>query len=393
MHWFIETGDEASVQAIATSERDMSRSLNDAQQNATTDAIRQAIDGVRHNHDQFFAEFDDAMSDNDAGKDRQKIMHTIVQKITTDVLTPADELLKRTQHAVDQHSKRNQSIANAIGWGLLLLGVCGAVAGLMAGFAIARWIASRIEQTEREATRAEQLASIGQLAAGLAHELRNPLTAMQVLVEATREPSANGGLDQRDLEVLDEEIGRMNQLVTSFLEFARPPRLETAVIDIRRLVQQTLQLVGGRVRQRGITIDPQLGPQPVEIRADPVQLRQVVLNLLLNAIDAVGENGQVFVAVNEDGHAAGANGTRKLHSRFAAISVADNGPGVPNELRERIFQPFVSTKETGMGLGLAVCRRIVEAHAGEISISANPGGGARFTVWLPITHNNERFKS
>jgi signal transduction histidine kinase len=262
----------------------------------------------------------------------------------------------------------------------------------MAGFGIARGIAKRIEQSEREATRSEQLASIGQLAAGLAHELRNPLTAMRVLVEAGREPSGGTvtGLDGRDLEVLDEEIARLEQLVESFLDFARPPQLEKTKLDVRSLVDQTLHLIGGPARQRGVTVAWQPPTEEVTIEADPVQMRQVLLNLLLNALDATGESGKVTIEIGQVGNlpelVPGEN-QRGNSQPYIAIHVSDTGPGVPDNQKARIFQPFVSTKDTGMGLGLAVSRRLVEAHGGMILVTDNPSGGARFTICLPHSDN------
>ncbi len=134
--------------------------------------------------------------------------------------------------------------------------------------------------------KALKLAAVGQLAAGLAHELRNPLTAMRALVEAGREQADGSGLDQRDLQVLDEEIARLERPVDSFLDFARPPRPEKTAMDAHGLVQQALQLAGSRARQREVAIHCVEPAQPVVLEADPAQLRQVLLNVLLNAIDA-----------------------------------------------------------------------------------------------------------
>ena len=271
---------------------------------------------------------------------------------------------------------RSLSLADTVGMGLLLLGACGAAAGLLAGYGIARGVARRIAQSEHEATRAEQLAAVGQLAAGLAHELRNPLTAMRMLMEAGRQQPDGPLLEGRDLDVLDEETARLEKLVESFLDFARPPHLETYQVDARDLVTQTMHLVSGPARQCGVTLQHENIEEPMPIVADPVQIRQVLLNLLLNAIDAVGDGGNVFVRlrpriVSTEGE------------RWGEILVDDDGPGIAMEQRTRIFEPFVSTKETGMGLGLAVSRRIVEAHGGSIQVEESSLGGARFRIRLP----------
>jgi signal transduction histidine kinase len=293
-------------------------------------------------------------------------------------LVPAEDLHINSQKTAEVHTDRNRTVADNIGLGLLVLGICGAFAGLLAGYGIARGIARRIEQSEREVSRSEQLAALGQLAAGLAHELRNPLTSIRVLVEAGRDQAGDSMLDRRDLEVLDEEIARLEKLISSFLEFARPPQLEKSRIDVRSLIDQTLNFVGGQARQRGVTIDWKRPAEPLEIEADAVQLRQVLLNLLLNAMDAVGEGGRATIKLERSSEAASGRAGCLIH-------VSDNGQGVPVGMREKIFEPFLSSKETGLGLGLPVSRRIVEAHEGLITISENFGGGARFTVTLPIT--------
>ncbi len=383
---FLDTGDQSNLRAVVTIERVAERNLHDAEQAATTDELRNLIGRTRLEHQHFYAEFEIVTQDMTPAERLQRVRE-LTESMNDKLLVPAEELLVYTQQATVQHSNRNLSLANEIGLGLLALGACGAVAGLLAGYAIARGVAARLEQSEHEAMRAEQLATVGQLAAGLAHELRNPLTAMRLLVESGREAGGGGRLEGHDLEVLDEESNRLEKLVESFLDFARPPKLEKAKLDARALVNQTMHVVAAPARQRGATIDwPQPG-EPVTIEADPVQMRQVVLNLLLNALDAAGENGRVTVEVDRADH-----DEDSVHAGSAPhvdIRISDNGPGVPDDMKEKIFEPFVSSKEVGMGLGLAVSQRIVEAHGGQITVTDNPGGGARFTISLPTAENDE----
>jgi signal transduction histidine kinase len=231
----------------------------------------------------------------------------------------------------------------------------------------------------------------------LAHELRNPLMAMRLLVEAGGDQSGSGeGLDPRDLQVLDEEIARLEKLVESFLDFARPPQPEKTTIDARILLQQTLHLLGGPARQRDVTIDWQPPVEAVTIEADPVQLRQVLLNLLLNALEATSDGGTVTVELGSGRNlpeaALGRHGSaeRLALDHYVAIHVCDQGPGVPDQIKQSIFEPFVSGKKAGMGMGLAVCRRIAEAHGGAITVTDNPGGGARFTLCIPRSGRRPR---
>jgi signal transduction histidine kinase len=232
-------------------------------------------------------------------------------------------------------------------------------------------VVERLQTAERESLRSEQMAALGQLAAGLAHELRNPLTAMQTLVEAARSGADGGRLEGQDLAVLEEEIARLNRSIQSFLDYARAPKLERKSVDLRDIVQRTRQLLAARADRQEIQLAAQLPDQPVTVNADAEQLRQVLLNLVLNAFDAVGHNGAVTMEVSPQ-----SNGQAVLH-------VIDTGPGIPESIRERLFEPFVSSKESGTGLGLTICRRIVEQHGGTIDAANRPEGGAVFSVRLP----------
>jgi signal transduction histidine kinase len=232
-------------------------------------------------------------------------------------------------------------------------------------------VVSRLQAAEHESLRSEQMAALGQLAAGLAHELRNPLTAIQTLVEAAREESGGGALRGRDLEVLEEEISRLNRSIQSFLDYARPPRLERRPVDLRDVVEKTRQLLAPRAQRQEIELQAVVPDSPVVVPADTEQLRQVALNLALNAFDAVGHTGRVTMEVSSNGRGE------------ALLTVADTGPGIPESVQGRLFEPFVSSKESGTGLGLTICRRIVEQHGGTIEAANRREGGAMLSVHLP----------
>jgi two-component system sensor histidine kinase HydH len=344
--------------------------------------------------------------------------------ITANALVPTQELLNRRQIAVSEESRLNRVNADRIGMSLAILGLCGAGAGLLAGFGMARGITRSIEQlggsvhsvaetisdaggpaTERpvgfheliatvadirqktagimdeleqsreKATRSDQLAAVGQLAAGIAHELRNPLTAVKLLVDGAVEQSTP--LSGAELLVLQDEVAHMEQMTQSFLDFARPPKLVRQPIELNQIIEQCQELVRRRCNMLGIemTVDT----EPLTVMGDPQQLRQVILNLLLNAIDAQPNGGSIKLAIHED--------QQRVQ---CVIEVIDRGSGISDELRERIFDPFVSSKETGMGLGLAISRRIVRSHGGDIAASSrssseNGAQGATFRITLPLS--------
>ena len=213
----------------------------------------------------------------------------------------------------------------------------------------------------------------------MAHELHNPLTTIKMLVQgALTENDTCAGketgafrvpvLAGRDLNVVDEELTRLEALVRSFLDFARPPIPERRIVEVCSLVEQTLELVAGRASAAGVTVAFDPPPSSIRIAVDPGQFRQVVLNLVMNALDAVKAGGRVEVR------------PRQEKAGELTLRVADNGCGLPGELGPQIFDPFITSKETGLGLGLSICKRIAEAHGGTIEAKNRPEGGAEFVV-------------
>jgi two-component system, NtrC family, sensor histidine kinase HydH len=328
------------------------------------------------------------------------------------------ELCVESLHAA---RKNGLEVTRRADWALFVLGMGGTLGGVVAGFGIARslrrelielsipirsalgsldqvvgpvqvvstdnfaqldaaaaglaqrvaQVVERLQSAERDRLRNDQMAALGQLAAGLAHELRNPLTAMKTIVDAARRDPETESLNARDLAVLDEEIQRLNRSLQSFLDYARPPAIATRRVDLASVVERTCQLLAGRAEQQSIRVVVEPPERPIEVDADPEQLHQVLLNLLLNAFDAVRSEGQVTIRIE------------RRRPSCAAVTVADNGPGISQAVRDRLFEPFVSTKESGTGLGLTICRRIVEDHRGCIEAANGPQGGAIFTVTLP----------
>lgn len=257
-------------------------------------------------------------------------------------------------------------------------------------------VVERLQAAQRESLRAEQLAATGQMAAGLAHELRNPLTAMKTLVQAARQQGGSRALDEQDLAILEEEMSRLGTTIQTFLDFARPPALERRCLSVNEILSSTVQLVTPRASQQGVELHTELADDLPALEADPDQLRQILLNLILNAFDELPAGGRVDVRTRlEPTHAeleaSPSSVTREPRESeetgptWIVIEVADNGPGLPASLGERIFEPFRSTKEAGTGLGLAICKRIVENHGGTIAAGNQPGGGAVFTIRLPLS--------
>jgi signal transduction histidine kinase len=224
-------------------------------------------------------------------------------------------------------------------------------------------------QREREVIRADQLSMVGQMAAGVAHELRNPLTSIKMLVQTAQKQGA-AGLVPEDMAIIEHEIRRLERSLQRFLDFARPPRPERRRSNLGDVANRTLALVEGRARKQKVQLRFDRPHEPLLADVDEDQIQQLLLNLLLNSLDVMPDGGAVTVKLTA------------LPERKVQLSVCDTGPGIPAELMPRLFDPFMSTKETGIGLGLAVSHRIAERHGGSLSAHNRPEGGACFELHL-----------
>ncbi|HEY0705718.1 MAG TPA: ATP-binding protein, partial [Polyangia bacterium] len=227
----------------------------------------------------------------------------------------------------------------------------------------------------------ERLAALGQMAAGLAHEIRNPLGsikgAAQVLlpiVEETKDASV-----REFLAIIVEEVDRLNKIVSQFLDYARPYRGDPRPLDLNDVVRKTLQLFEKEVDAQKVEISTALFEGLPQVRADAEQLRQVFLNLALNAIQAMQEGGKLQVSSS-----LRRSTRRGATAAFLEVRFRDTGSGIPPQDLKNLFIPFFTTKEKGTGLGLPISQRIIENHGGTIEVRSKPGAGSTFTVLLPI---------
>jgi two-component system sensor histidine kinase HydH len=421
-------GDEQALQAAMNARQGVNHWITVAEQVAATERDQQNVAHLRAAFETFYKQLDQITHGKIPPAQRREKIYQLVHEVLEDkLLTPAQLYLDTYEEDIANSNDKNLQVANGAVLGLLLLGICGPLSGLVAGFGIARGysrsivrlslpiqdaagklneivgpitfsaqagleeieivlhkiadqigaVVERLQESRREALRAEQLAAVGQMAAGIAHELRNPLMAMKILVQAAAEADPPT-LAARDLLVLEEEITRLERSAETFLDFARPPEIEQRTFDLRLLVGQVLDLVSARAAREGVQVvctSPE--NRQIPIRADMGQLRQVLLNLLLNALDALPAGGAVSVEIETTG--AAGNGS----PGWVTVRVSDTGRGLPTELGSKIFEPFVSTKPTGIGLGLSICKRIVESHGGQIESLSRPEGGAEFTIRLP----------
>jgi two-component system, NtrC family, sensor histidine kinase HydH len=339
-----------------------------------------------------------------------------------------ETLLPRSQELRSLHDLRlensatgNRRVLRELALGMIVIGLLGSVAGLLVGLGVRRSInrsvqrlqfhlqdaagklgeefpaivvtgeqnldqlddqmrhlvgrvesvVQKLQQREREVLRAEQLAAVGQLAAGVAHEIRNPLTSIKMLIQVGREAVNGEGLLPEDLVVIEREIRRMEKSLNTFLDFARPPKLERHEIELVSIIHRMLDLLRGRAEKQEVRVRFEHPRPPVNFHGDGEQLHQVLVNLALNALDAMPGGGELFIQLRMEGKEA------------IEIEFFDSGPGFPAEQLQRLFEPFASAKQTGLGLGLVICKRIIEDHGGRVFVTNQPMGGAAVTLHLP----------
>jgi signal transduction histidine kinase len=228
---------------------------------------------------------------------------------------------------------------------------------------------SAIREQQNELIRSERLATIGEFAARIAHEIKNPLSGITVALEVMRNKSEDSDQHQSISEVL-KEVRRLDRILKDLLQLSIPKEMDLRKADPNDIVERSVLVVSPIAEEKGVTIETNLGCTK-EFDLDYEKCQQVVINLLINGIDALGTGGGKITVATES-----ANG--ELH-----IRVTDTGQGIQPQEMEKVFEPFYTSKKQGTGLGLAISRRIVEAHDGRISVSSEVGKGSTFTVVLP----------
>jgi signal transduction histidine kinase len=238
------------------------------------------------------------------------------------------------------------------------------------------------EQRERlrRMYRTERLAAAGQLAAGVAHEIRNPLTAIRSTIQYAVQDFAESSPKRALLQELLSEVDRIDRTVNGLLSLTRLGEMVLEPVDVQEVLAQSLVLIGAQAQQQGIELVAPHTNQRFQIMADVGQLKQVFLNLLLNALQAMPDGGRIETTV-EEWH----EGLTPVAGRWVQIKIRDRGPGVPPDQLDKVFDPFFTTKRDGTGLGLSVCHGIVQRHEGEIDLRSEPGKGAEVTLRFPLS--------
>jgi len=234
-----------------------------------------------------------------------------------------------------------------------------------------RHLAGIVEMT-RELEKAERLSSLGQLAAGVAHEIRNPLSSLKGFATYFRQRYGGVPDDVKMADIMIQEVDRLNRVITELLEFSRPVELKRKTTDAASLVRHAADTIERQAREKGVVLRTEIAPGLPPVLVDPDRMTQVLLNLFLNALAAMERGGVLSVGLAlQDG-------------RTLRITVGDTGTGIRKEDLGRVFDPYFTTKPSGTGLGLAIVHRIIESHGGEIRLESEPGRGTVFTILLPV---------
>jgi len=240
----------------------------------------------------------------------------------------------------------------------------------------------RLERTEAMAVRAEKLAALGQLAAGVAHEVRNPLASLKLYLQSLESEADLSDEGREDHRVALSQVHRMEATISRFLGFARPQEPVPALLDAGALLEESLLIVAPRAHKQGIRIRKEMGPDLPPILGDRQQLAEALVNLMINALEAMGKGGLLTVSIakaSRPERAAPVPGP----GPWIRIVVEDTGEGMPPEVVEKLFDPFFTTKPTGTGLGLPIVHQTVTGHGGEVRVVSRPGEGTRFVLLLP----------
>ena len=234
---------------------------------------------------------------------------------------------------------------------------------------------TNLERSQAHLLQAEKMAMVGKLAAGVAHSIRNPLTSVKMRLFSMGRTLDLTPTQKEDFEVISEEIRHIDTIVANFLEFSRPPKLKIQKVSPSDVVEMALQLLRHRLESYNVEVKLERHRPLPEVWADPDQLKEVLINLLTNACEAMKSGGAIVIQEKET--------FLQSIGQVITIQVSDNGPGIPESIQDKIFQPFFTTKEEGTGLGLSIAARILGEHGGWLDLESREDQGTTFTINLP----------
>jgi signal transduction histidine kinase len=235
---------------------------------------------------------------------------------------------------------------------------------------------SELARSREHLLQAEKMALVGKLAAGMAHSIRNPFTSVKMRLFSLSRSLNLSETQKDDFDVISEEIRHIDTIVQNFLEFSRPPKLKMQSISPSQVVDLVLKLLAYRLQSYDVQLNLERSAPLPEVQADPEQLKEVLVNIIVNACEAMQRGGTITILEEEVFDPSGRH--------LAVVCIRDTGPGIPHAIQSKIFQPFFTTKDDGTGLGLSIASRIIEDHRGKLEAYSQDGNGTTFTLTLPI---------
>lgn len=263
--------------------------------------------------------------------------------------------------------------------------------GAMIGYTLIFQDITKFKEMEEQIKRVDKMAAIGLLAAGMAHEIRNPLASLSGSIQMLKSELQLNNYQKNLMDIVLRESERLNQLITDFLLFAQPPQTHKSLCEIWKIIEETVELFKhSPFFRETIRIKNDFSNMNIKAMIDPNQMKQVLWNLLTNAAQSITDGGEIKIRLHEYSKKLIDNlyppsGKSVNGDKWIVISVSDSGKGIPKEDREKIFEPFFTTKEGGTGLGLSIVHKIVENHNGLIKVESELGKGSTFSIFLPYT--------
>ncbi|MEE4353992.1 MAG: ATP-binding protein [Desulfatiglans sp.] len=247
------------------------------------------------------------------------------------------------------------------------------ITGLMRDAAHSR---SQLEKSQEILLQSEKMALVGKLAAGTAHSIRNPLTSVKMRLFSLSKSLKLNAYQKEDFDVISTEINHIDTILENFLEFSRPAKLKMQRVNPAHVVDMALKLLQHRLQSYHVDVELDRQGSLPDIQADPDQLKEVLVNIIVNACEAMEGGGLIIIGERMT--------LKKSLGQIVEIRIKDNGPGIPESMQGEVFQPFFSTKEEGTGLGLSIATRIIEQHGGLLEVTSNLGEGTTFMISLPM---------
>jgi len=417
-YYFLD-GDPTWLKQLEESRQAFKRELLKARESSPSEPEQNVLGQIESDYEQYTREKDRVIALYQAGdREAGSLLHQEVRAQFSRILELCDrykdlqyQMINRTWKESHQQAQRLRVIAGTAMTGAVILGAflafmlvteilrpirnltveadrAGAGASSVSGNEVAalkkrvRGLIYDVEDTHTELRRSrerllqsEKMALVGKLAAEVAHTIRNPMTSIKMRLFSLERTLELSPTQREDFKVVAEEMRHLDNIVRNFLEFSRPPKLKMQPINVSEVVDAAMQLLQSRFELLGLQVERNRHYLP-NVLADPELLREVLVNLLVNACDAMGQGGRLQVTETE--------AVAERIGRAVVIAILDTGPGIPEALLDKVFEPFFSTKPDGTGLGLAIAQRVVEEHGGRLDLRSREGEGATFIITLPV---------